>query len=371
MGKGRCYSNRKKEEFNLLGIITTIVTFIIILSILVLAHEFGHFITARLSGVKVEEFGLGYPPKIFGFKRGETLFSLNAIPFGGFCKMLGEEDPEYPGSLASKSHATRFLILSSGSLVNILLPIILFTISFIIPHNVLLEKVQITEVAQDSPAQMAGIEQDDIILEINGREVNNRSNVSFYIRRNLGNKVTILLQKPDLSQQEVTAIPRWKPPENQGAIGIKINGIDSTVERTSVPIWEAIPDSIVHCWNILILLRNEISGWFIQTSSPQIAGPVGIAQLTGEFAKAGISPLLEFAALISISLGIFNLFPFPGLDGGRIVFVGLEWIRRGRRISPKKEGYVHLIGFILLVTLLVVVTYFDILRIIQGESLIP
>ena len=349
----------------------TIVAFLAILSILILAHEFGHFATAKLSRVKVEEFGLGYPPKIIGFKRGETVYSLNAIPFGGFTKMLGEEDPEYPGSLASKSHATRFLILSAGSIINILLPILFFSISFMIPHDVLIERVQITGVNQNSPAQMAGIEQGDIIMEIDGQPIDNRGEVGLVIQRNLGSEIDILVEKAGGSQEEVTVIPRWKPPEGQGAIGVMITGIDSAVERRSVPIWEAIPLSVQRCGEILIIMRNEIAGWFIKGSTPQVVGPVGIAQLTGEFAKAGISPLIEFAALISLVIGIFNLFPFPGLDGGRLVFVALEWVRRGKRISPQKEGYVHLVGFIMLITLMVVVTYFDILRIIQGESLLP
>lgn len=349
----------------------TIAIAIVVLSLIILAHELGHYTTAKLANVKVEEFGLGYPPKIFSFKRGETVYSLNAIPFGGFCKMLGEEDPEFPGSLASKSRATRFLILAAGSLVNILLPILLFSISFMIPHDMLMEKVQITGVAQDSPAQMTEIQQGDIILEINDRKINNRGDVGFIIQRNLGSEIDILLEESGSVQKEVTVKPRWKPPEGQGAIGITITGIDSVIERQSSPFWEAIPSSIRHCWDILILVRNEIIGWFIKDTSPQVAGPIGIIQLTGDFARAGISSLLEFAALISISLGIFNLFPIPGLDGGRIVFVVLEWVRRGKRISSKTEGYIHLAGFFLLIALLIVITYFDILRIIQGESLLP
>src|SRR4030042_1130422 len=155
----------------------TIVVFLVMLSILVMAHEFGHFITAKLSGVKVEEFGLGFPPRIFSFRRGDTVYSFNAILFGGFTKMLGEEDPTYPGSLASKSHATRFMILAAGSIMNILLPILLFSISLMIPHDVRLEKVQIEEVAQESPAQQVGIEPGDTILEIDNHQLKNRGDV--------------------------------------------------------------------------------------------------------------------------------------------------------------------------------------------------
>jgi len=255
--------------------------------------------------------------------------------------------------------------------MNILLPILLFTIAFMIPHNVLMEKVEVTEIATGSPAEAAGIEPGDTIVEIDGHQVENRTDVSYRIQLKLGHELDIVLQKPDNSYKEVTVSPRWRPPEGEGAIGIAITGVDSTLERESMPFWRAIPSSVVHCWEILVLFKNEIAGWFIKGQSPQVAGPVGIAQLTGEVVKAGLSPLLEFAALISISLGIFNLFPFPGLDGGRLSFVFLEWIRRGKRIPPKKEGYVHLVGFFILITLIVVVTYFDILRIISGESLIP
>ena len=348
----------------------TIVIFIAILVLLILAHELGHFMTAKLSGVKVEEFGIGFPPRLLSFKRGDTVYSLNAVPLGGFTKLLGEEDPTLRGSLASKSIATRVLVLSAGSLMNILLPIVLFSAAFMIPHDMLLEKVQIEEVAPGSPAQSAGIEPGDTILEINGHPIKNRGDIGYLIHLNLGSEVNILLEKTDFSSKEVNVKPRWNPPEGQGAIGIVITGVDSTVIRESYPFWKAIPSSITHCWEILVLFRNEIVTWFLG-ATPQLAGPIGIAELTGEVAKAGFSALLEFTALISINLAIINLFPFPGLDGGRLVFVALEWVRRGKRISPQKEGLVHLIGFIVLITVIVVVSYYDIIRIIQGESLLP
>ena len=349
----------------------TIVSFLVVLAVLILAHEFGHFITARLSKVTVEEFGIGFPPRLFSFKRGETIYSLNAIPLGGFTKMMGEEDPTLPGSLASKRIATRVLVLSAGSLMNLLLPIFLFSLAFMIPHDMLLEKVQVQEVAQGSPAQSAGIEPGDTILEINGRPVKNRGDVGYLIRLKLGSEADILLQKADLSQKEVSVKPRWDPPQEQGAIGIVITGTDGTLIRESSPFWEAVPSSIRHCWEILTLYRNEIISWFIKGTTSVVGGPIAIAQMTGEIAKAGIVPLLEFTAFISINLAIINLFPFPGLDGGRLIFVALEWVRRGKRISPQKEGLVHLIGFIALILLIVVISYYDIVRIIQGESLLP
>ena len=180
-----------------------------------------------------------------------------------------------------------------------------------------------------------------------------------------------MLQRGELSQHEVNVKPRWNPPQGQGATGITIIGVDSTIVPESYPIWKAVPSSIIHCWEILVLFRNEVIGWFIRGTAPQLTGPIGIAELTGEMAKAGLSPLLEFAALISINLAIINLFPFPGLDGGRLIFVALEWVRRGKRISPKREGLVHLIGFIVLMLLIVVISYYDIAHIIQGGNVLP
>lgn len=349
----------------------TIIIGILTLSVLVIAHELGHFLTAKWSGVKVEEFGLGMPPKIYGIQRGETVYSINAIPFGGFCKMLGEEDPQYPRSLASKSHATRILILSAGCIINILLPVILFSVSYMVPHNILIEEIQIQEVADNSPAQMAGIETGDVILEIDNKTVNNRAEVGYFLQMKLGTSTSVLLQKPDLSEKLVAVTPRWKPPEGEGATGIVIAGLDSHLERESLPFWKAIPKSVVHCWEIMVILKNEIASWFVRGQLPEgVAGPVGVVQITGEIARAGLSPYLEIAALISLSLGIFNLFPLPALDGGRLVFVGLEWVRRGKRISPKIEGMVHFVGFIMLIMVLILVTYQDIVRIISGESLI-
>jgi len=349
----------------------TIVVFVVLLIVLILTHEIGHFAAAKMSKVKVEEFGLGLPPRIWGFKYGETIYSINWIPFGGFTRLLGEEDPSTPGSLASKSIGTRFFVLVSGSLLNILLPIVLFTVSFMIPHDVTIENVLIKEVAAGSPAQTAGIQAGDRIVEVNGHTIKNRADLSYQIQLNLGNNTAMVIQKPDASRQVLSLTPRWVPPQGQGATGVVLTSSDMTTAVESMPFWQALPTSVVHSWEILILFKNEVMSWFVRSTAPQLAGPIAIAQLTGEVIKAGISPLLEFAALISINLGIFNLLPIPGLDGGRLVFVLLEWARRGKRISPQKEGMVHMIGFLAMILLILVISYFDVARIIRGESLLP
>jgi len=349
----------------------TIVAFILILSVLILAHEFGHFITAKLSGIKVEEFGLGFPPRIFGIKRGETVYSVNWVILGGFTKLAGEEDPSEPRSLASKSYGIRLLVLVAGSVMNLLIPIIFFTASFMIPHTEAFENVVITDVSPGSPAEEAGIKPGETIIWINDNQINNRANIGYYVQLNLGKQIQVTTRDADSAEKVYTLTPRWNPPEGQGSIGVMISGTDTTVKTVSMPFWEAIPQSVAHSWEIVVLYKNEITKWFIGNTAPQLTGPIGIAQLTGEVVRMGITQVLEFTALISISLGIFNLFPFPGLDGGRIIFVILEWIRRGKRISPKREGLVHTIGFAVLILLIIVVSYFDVIRLIAGESIIP
>jgi regulator of sigma E protease len=349
----------------------SIVVFFILLILLVLTHEIGHFAAAKWCKVKVEEFGIGFPPRIWGYKFHDTIYSINWIPLGGFTKMLGEEDPTAEGSLASKSIPARVLVLVAGSLLNILLPILLFTMAFMIPHNQLMEKVMIQDVAAGSPAQAAGIEPGDRIVAINGHNIENRTDVSYQIQLNLGNATSILVQKPDSTKKTVVVEPRWSPPKGQGATGVQLTYADNTTVVQSMPLWEALPNSVTHSWEIMVLFRNEVVGWFVRNTAPQLAGPIAIAQITGEVFKAGISPLLEFMALISINLGVFNLLPVPGLDGGRLLFVFLEWVRRGRRISPQKEGLVQFIGFVTLMLLILVISYFDVMRIINGGSLLP
>jgi regulator of sigma E protease len=354
-----------------MSILITILIFLGILAVLILAHELGHFATAKAFGVKVEEFGLGFPPRLIGIRKGETLYSLNAIPLGGFTKMAGEEDPKVERSLASKSAGTRIIVLSAGSIMNALLPILLFSIAFMVPHDVITGEVLVEEVAPNSPAEAAGIEVGDIVLSVNNEPVYNISDLHRIIHRNLGNEITMIIRHSDSTTEEVQIIPRWNPPEEEGATGVVVSTLNPTVVSQHYPFWEAIPKGVSECIETFVLFKNEIIRIFIGASTFQVAGPVGIAQMTGEVAKAGISPVLEFAGFISINLALINIFPLPALDGGRIVFVLVEWIRRGKRVSPKTEGLVHAIGFALLMAAILAITFQDIARIISGESLIP
>ena len=350
----------------------TLVSFFIILIILILAHELGHFFTAKLFKVRVEEFGIFYPPRIFSFKKVETVYSLNAIPLGGFNKLAGEEDPNIPGSLASKSIPVRLLVLSAGSLMNILLPVLLLSIAFMIPH---LESVNpnstdkgqvfVIEVVANSPAAKAGIEPNDIILSANGETVQNVTDYERIVKSNYGTEIAVAVKHDNGSLAEVKLTPQANASASQGATGVAIT---DAVRKTD-SFWVAIPNGAKSFWNMIVLFKDGIIGMIRGTVPVNLTGPVGLAQMTGEIVKTGMSNLLSFAAVISLNLGILNIFPIPAMDGGRIVFVLLEWVRRGKRVSPKVEGMVHSIGFMLLMIVFLVISYLDILRIFQGGSL--
>ena len=187
----------------LIDLLRTIAAFLGVLAVLILAHELGHFTTAKAFGIKVDEFGLGFPPRLLSTKLGETRYSLNAIPLGGFTKMAGEEDPEVPRSFASKGIVARLVVLGAGSLMNALLPLLLFSIALMVPHGVVTGQVIIKEIAENSPAARAGIKPEDIIISLNDRPVNNSIELSRLIQLNLGEEITILVEHSDATREEV------------------------------------------------------------------------------------------------------------------------------------------------------------------------
>lgn len=341
------------------------------LSVMILAHELGHFVTAKMLGVKVEEFGLGYPPRLLSFKKGETVYSLNAIPFGGFNKLSGEEDPSVPRSLASKSVAARLLILSAGSVAMFLLALLLFSSLFMIPRDVVTGQIAVLEVDENTPAEQAGVRPGDIILGINGKLVDNPVDLNYSIQRSLGDEFTLLLRHSDSTEEEIRVTPQWVESESRWLIGIRIDLLNPTVSSQYYPFWRAIPLGAAKFADTIILWGAGLVSVISGETSAQFLGPVALVQLTAELAQFGILPLLEIAAIISLILGICNLFPLPALDGGRIAFVLLEWLRRGKRVSPRTEGVIHLVGLAMLMAFLLAITYQDIIRVISGESLLP
>lgn len=351
--------------------VVTLIIFLLILGLLIFVHEGGHFVAAKLSGIKVEEFGMGFPPRIFGIRRGETIYSLNWIPLGGFCKMLGEEDPSEPRSFASKRPVVRLATLAAGPFMNAILPIIFLTIAFMVPRQVEVGNVVIDQVAPDSPASAAGIAPGDTLLSINGHTIQNIGDVIYDINLDLGNKITLGLKDADGNLKTATVVPRWNPPPGEGAVGIQMSMVPTGNVTQHDPFWKAVPKSALSIKDTFVLMGNQIASWVAQKKAPEVTGPVGIFQLTGEVKAAGPSYLLQFIAFISMNLAIVNILPLPALDGGRIAFVLLEVVRRGKRVSPRTEGLIHYIGFVMLIALILVISYYDIVRVIRGQSLTP
>jgi regulator of sigma E protease len=385
------------------AVLRSVLPFLVILVILVLVHELGHFVTAKLAGVKVLEFGIGYPPRLWGRRFGETEYTVNLLPLGGFVRLLGEEDPSDPRSLAAKPRWVRIIVLISGAVMNAVLPVVLFTCTFLIPQEVPLGRAVIDRVNPGSPAAAAGLQTGDVILRINGHDIENVQDASYYIRLNQGRTMTWLVRRPatgiGASGSELVTVRvrgRWAPPPGQGPTGITLTTLLGQVpcsgelldgeseeqaaqrcararpaptETRSYPIWEAVPKAVVRTAETLIITRNQIISWIAARTAPQVSGPVGIAHATGEVVEqAGWVALFEFSALLSINLAILNLLPLPMLDGGRVLFVVIEILRRGKRIPPEKEALVHLAGFVALICLVVVVSFVDIQRIVSGES---
>lgn len=382
-----------------------------VLSILVFVHELGHFLTAKRFGIKVTEFGFGFPPRLCGISIGETLYSINLIPLGGFVKMVGEEDPTEPRSFARQSILKRSIVLIAGSFVNLLLPLFIFAIILSLPHDTLVGTVTISGVAPNSPAEGSGLQEGDAILEINSLRISNHMELVKEISTKQGTEVELLIRKgnsslgllgsPEFATSDyIRLTPRKNPPSytvveivsestkeisltdakqynpslevgdvlRQGSIGVLIGTANSKVVKDQLPLQEAIPTAFSKIGEVISFSAQGIGSLVRSGENPGLTGPIGIAQVTGEVAKAGIAPIFELTALISISLGIVNLLPIPALDGGRLMFVLIEGIRGGKRISPQREGIIHMSGFILLIGLVVVMSYFDIIRILSGDS---
>ncbi len=540
-----------------------ILVALLMLGPLIVLHEFGHYFAAKLSGIKVLEFGFGFPPRAFGvwtgstsysitsatrldaaaglgdfsagemvavryfddetgervassirrFGRGDSrsddleaigkireiadgrvvlrdmVWSINWLPFGGFVRLLGEEDPDAKDSLAGKSALTRLGVLIAGVAVNAVLPFIIFTAAVMIPVERTVGDVVVTSVFPDSPAYEAGIRASYKVLSVDGVEIKNFSDVQDAVTRKLGSESRWVVQRgipePSISpmepkyqyipgeSEEVALTPRWHPPRREvvlevendetqirlatartydprvgisdslrvvadgavndtlrqipvsdareyasgarvgdvvpivnlpdgsgipyyearsfdyglgsltylqeGAVGIQMRLDNPRVEALGVGWTSALSEGIGRTLDVFVLIKNSIVGIATQSNNPQFdgplaVGPVGLGQLSGEVATADIAlparvvVILTLAAMLSISLAILNLLPIPGLDGGRMAFVIIEILRRGKRISPEKENLVHMAGFVVLLGLLVLVSFSDLSRIFSGES---
>jgi regulator of sigma E protease len=352
--------------------LATGVAVAIVFTLMMLVHELGHFVVAKKAGVKVEEFGLGYPPRVFTVaKRGDTEFTINAIPVGAFVRLVGEEDPSEPNSLASKSRLVRFLVLSAGSMMNILLAVVLLVVVYMIGTLVPSESepgAGIYEVVRDSPAALAGLRPGDTVIAVDGQDIQNYEALRAYTHSHLGQQISLSVSRDGATISHVEITPRVDPPEGEGPMGIAIG---PALVMKSHPVWEAVPLAVYETFVLLFAMFQWAVAVVRGLVAPEVAGPIGILQATSEVVRYGLRDTIRFAAFLSTQLGVLNLLPFPALDGGRLVFVILEVLRRGKRISPEKEGLVHVIGMAILLGLVLVVSYFDVLRLASGRSLVP
>jgi len=371
--------------------ILTIIIFLVLLSILVLIHELGHFLTAKRAGIKVEEFGLGLPPRIWGKKKGETIYSINALPFGGFVKLQGEdptdEKKDLPDSFYSKNLLWRALVILSGVFMNFILGVVLFYIvlgftgfrvelPLFLNHNFRgvnqKNEVMVIGVEKGSPAETAGIKAGDIILAVDGKTISSAENLRNVVEGKKGEKISILLRETATEKERLTvATPRTKYAD--GPLGVSLGEIVLLEYKT---VGQKIFSGFSHSINTIeysakifgSLVSAAIRQGKIAPVSQGVAGPVGIAQLTSEVVALGIIPTLQFAALLSLNLAVINVLPLPALDGGRLFFLGIEALIR-RRVYPSLEKWVNTIGIFILIFLVLLITYNDINRIIDSSNL--
>jgi regulator of sigma E protease len=350
---------------------TNIFAFIIVLGILIFFHEFGHFLIARLFGVGVEKFSLGFGPRLFGKKVGRTDYRLSAIPLGGYVKMIGEEpdaeiDPvDIPVSFTHKHVAKRMLIVAAGPFFNLLLAVIIFLGIFLISGLFVL-KPSVGSVKDGSPAYAAGLKAGDLIAAINGVNISTWDEMAELINGSKGKALTVALHRGE-STLETRITPELVGSKNifgedvqRHVIGITASG--ESYSKKLNPL-QAFTQSLVQTYKIaelmVIIIAKLITG---DISTDTIGGPIMIAQMAGDQAKAGIGNLISFIALISINLAIINLLPIPVLDGGHLLFFCIEAIK-GRPVSIKVREIAQQVGLFLLILLMILVFYNDITRI--------
>ena len=362
--------------------IITALVFLLILSILVLIHELGHFIVAKKFGIKVEEFGFGLPPRAFGKKIGETIYSVNWLPIGGFVRLLGEDrdNPEAEKTALKELKERAFynrpvwqrsLVLVAGVFMNFFLAVIV--ISYLFTQGVMVPtpRVHVEKIQSGSPADEAGLKQNDIIKIIKFTNTDNINqevvikNGDTLIRTtkdHLGERLTLVIDR-DGRELTTEIMPRKDYPQDQGPMGVEI----SNYEEKKYPLWQAPILGTGEAFSLSFELAKGIvkTVWKLisfQPVSKDVAGPLGIAQMTGEAVKFGEKAVLELLGLLSLNLAILNILPFPALDGGRLLFVLIEGVT-GRRLRTNWERYVHQAGMAVLLFLIVLVTINDLLRI--------
>ncbi len=356
----------------------TIITFIIVLSLLVIAHEFGHFIVAKRTGIKVEEFAIGFPPRIWSKKRGETEYIINAIPLGGYVKMLGEvEKSSDPRAFENQSRIVRFSVAVAGVVMNIVLAWIILSIGFMvgmspivsnyrdIPGKIISSEIIIAGVLKDSVAESAGLKQMDKLIAIENlgitHEFGSVEELSSYTKSHKGESVIVKYYRDGAEGQKNITLGTGDSP-------LGVSAINNGVVRAT---WYKAPYiALRETYEITKYTAEFVRDLFVKIFthgkvSDQVGGPVQIFVATGTAVRVGVMAVLQLVAILSVNLAIINILPLPALDGGRILFIIVEAIARKRIIKEQVENVIHTIGFALLFLVIALVTYNDIAKLIK------
>ncbi|HVT74986.1 MAG TPA: site-2 protease family protein [Candidatus Paceibacterota bacterium] len=365
-----------------------IITFFIILAVLVLIHEFGHFYAAKRAGVRVDEFGLGFPPRIWGFKKGETLYSINWIPFGGFVKIFGENYEESvdaaasgasvvdPRSFVAKPRWIQCVILAAGIAMNVLFAWVLFSVAYmsgmtsgVSEHDAKYIRdahVIILDALPNSAAARGGLKEGDNVIAYRAggatTSVESPATIQAITKQSGGKPITFEVDR--LGARDFVTVTPDRTSDGGYAIGVSMDVVGKADLPFYLAFWEGAKLTGRLFVNIFTgifgLIRDALLG---QADVSQLSGPVGIARLVGDASKLGFAYLMSFTAFISLNLAALNLIPFPALDGGRIIFVIVEAVRR-KPISPKIANAVNAVGFGLLIVFMLFITYKDIAKIV-------
>ncbi|HZK10708.1 MAG TPA: RIP metalloprotease RseP [Clostridia bacterium] len=326
---------------------STAINFIIIFNLVVFFHEMGHFLMARKHGVTVHEFALGMGPVLFSKTKGLTQYSLRVLPLGGFCKMEGEDDSsESSGSFSQRTAWQRFSIILAGPIMNFVLAFLLF---LGLNGFMGVPSLSISEVLENSPADLVGIEAGDQIVEVNGVDIKSWDDMQVSIGESVGD-IEVKVQKPSKTIESFLISPEIH--ENTRIIGI-VQGRDKDF---LLAIKYSLSQMALIFKSFFVFFSQLFKGGL---TTNDVAGPIGIVKLVDDVTKAGLFTVIFFTAFFSINLGVMNLLPIPALDGGRLLFIIIELVR-GKPLDPDKEGFVHMLGFVFLMLLMLFITFLDI-----------
>ena len=336
----------------------TILAAIFVFGVLVTVHEFGHFITAKMTGMRVDEFAIGFGPKIYQQKDGETLYSLRAIPLGGYNKIAGmdPDDPVEPNAFNSKPIPARMLVILAGALMNFILPIILFSGIFMVEGRMqLVNEPVLGTVVDEMAAARAGLKAGDRIVTIKNKNVETWTDVVLNLRKAGTEEVTLTAERNGVLQTY-----KMTPMFDKDA-GRPLIGVSPKFSKESLGFFGSIKEGFIYTKNIGLSMVSGLYRIVSGNAPADVAGPIGVAQMAGQVAEKGLLPLMNFVAFLSINLGVINLLPLPALDGGHFVLLLLEALR-GKPLGGKAMTNIQMVGVALILALTVFSTFKDITR---------